>query len=121
MREKEIDYEIRVQEVAANIDLIKEIMENNLLVSEELTRLRAKEIEFGAELNIFAVSVISIGQLDLLQIYGEPAPEDSSLKVPSGVNEFGSNLGTGALEITRCIEIVSQPVEEHDRVQPTEV
>ncbi|KAF3503782.1 hypothetical protein F2Q69_00044664 [Brassica cretica] len=41
------DCEARLREIVANIDLLKEIMDNNLLASDELLRLRAKEIELG--------------------------------------------------------------------------
>lgn len=65
------DCESRLREVMANIGLLKEIMNKNLLASEELPRLRAKEIELGAELDVNAVSDFWIGKLDL--------PGDSNL------------------------------------------
>ena len=48
------DYEARLKEVMANIGLLKEIMNNNLLASDELLRLRAKEVEPGYELDVFS-------------------------------------------------------------------
>ena len=50
------DCEARLKEVMANIDLLKEIVNNNLLASDELLRLRAKEIELRSELDVMAVS-----------------------------------------------------------------
>ncbi|KAF3524973.1 hypothetical protein F2Q69_00048143 [Brassica cretica] len=58
------DCEARLKEVMANIDRLKEIMNNNLLASDELLRLRAKEIS-------------------------EDLPEEFFAKVPSEVNEPG--------------------------------
>ena len=82
------DWEARLKEVMANIDLQKEIMNNNLLASDELLRLRAKEVELGSELDVMAVSDFSIGKLDLPQI-SEDLPEEFFPKVPSEVNEPG--------------------------------
>ncbi|KAF2585794.1 hypothetical protein F2Q70_00036204 [Brassica cretica] len=62
------DCEARLREVMANIDLLKEIMNNNLLASDELLRLRTKEVELGFELDVMAVSDFSVGKLDLPQI-----------------------------------------------------
>ncbi|KAF3594352.1 hypothetical protein DY000_02022058 [Brassica cretica] len=63
----------------ANIDLLKEIMENNLLASDELLRLRTKKV---------AVSDFSVVKLDLPQIT-EDLPEDFFAKVPSEMNDTG--------------------------------
>ncbi|KAF3501238.1 hypothetical protein F2Q69_00042994 [Brassica cretica] len=49
--------EARLREVMANIDLLKEIMNNNLLALDELLRLRTKEVELGSELNVMADSL----------------------------------------------------------------
>jgi len=38
----------RLREVMANIDLLKKILNNNLLASDELLRLRTKEVELGS-------------------------------------------------------------------------
>ena len=76
------DCEARLWEVMANIDLLKEIMGNNLLASDELSRLRAKEIELGSEVDVTATSDFSVGKLDLPQI-SEDLPEDFFDKVPS--------------------------------------
>ncbi|KAF3542041.1 hypothetical protein F2Q69_00020360 [Brassica cretica] len=46
------DCDARLREVMANIDLLKEIMGNYLLASDELSRLRAKEIELGSEVDV---------------------------------------------------------------------
>ncbi|KAF2560467.1 hypothetical protein F2Q70_00017848 [Brassica cretica] len=43
------DCEARLREVMANIDLLKEIIDNNLLALDELLRLRTKEVELGSE------------------------------------------------------------------------
>ena len=69
------DCEARLREVIANVDLLKEIMNNNLLGSDELLRLQTKEVEFGSELDVMAVSDFSVGKLDLPQI-SEDLPED---------------------------------------------
>lgn len=53
--------EIRLQEVADKIDLIKEIMESNLLISNDLPPSKKKMIELGAELNVIAVCLFCIG------------------------------------------------------------
>ena len=42
------DCETCLREVMVNIDLLKEIMNNNLLASDELLRLRTKEVELGS-------------------------------------------------------------------------
>ncbi|KAF3544227.1 hypothetical protein DY000_02007507 [Brassica cretica] len=82
------DYEARVKEVMANIGLLKEIMNNNLLASDELLRLRAKEVEPGYELDVMEVSDFSVGRLDLPQI-SEDLPDEFVAKVPSEVKEPG--------------------------------
>ena len=69
------DCEARLREVMANIDLLKEIMNNNLLASDELLRLRTKEVDLGSELDVMVVSDFSVGKLDLPQI-SEDLPED---------------------------------------------
>nr|VDC71783.1 unnamed protein product [Brassica rapa] len=56
--------ETRLQEVLSNIDLLKEIIDINLLASDELSRLWAKEVELGAELDVTAVSDFSVGMID---------------------------------------------------------
>ncbi|KAF3536854.1 hypothetical protein F2Q69_00023736 [Brassica cretica] len=43
------DCEARLREVMANIDLLKEIIDNNLLALDELLRLCTKEVELGSE------------------------------------------------------------------------
>lgn len=75
----------------ANIELINKIMNTNLLASDELSRLQAKDIEPEAELDVAAVSDFSIGKLDLSQI-SEELPKDSSPKVPFDVNYSAVNL-----------------------------
>ncbi|KAF3536385.1 hypothetical protein F2Q69_00022374 [Brassica cretica] len=67
--------EVRLKEVMANINLLKEIMNNNMLASDELLRLRAKQVELGSELDVMAVSDFSVGKLDLPQI-SEDLPEE---------------------------------------------
>ena len=59
------DFKDRLREVMANIDLLKEVMNNNLLASDELSRIRTKEVELGSELNVMAVSDFSVEKLDL--------------------------------------------------------
>ncbi|KAF2547901.1 hypothetical protein F2Q70_00022599 [Brassica cretica] len=67
------DWEARLREVVANIDLLKEIMNNNLLASDELLRLRAKEVKLGSEVDVMATSDFSVGKLDLPQISEDDA------------------------------------------------
>ncbi|KAF3518753.1 hypothetical protein DY000_02058487 [Brassica cretica] len=62
------DIEARLREVMENIDLLKEIMNNNLLALEVLLRLRTKEVELGSELDVMAISDFSVGKLDLPKI-----------------------------------------------------
>ncbi|KAF2546550.1 hypothetical protein F2Q70_00022600 [Brassica cretica] len=57
------DCEARLREFVANIDLLKEIMNNNLLASDELLRLRGKEVELGSEVDVMATSDFSVGRL----------------------------------------------------------
>ncbi|KAF3518624.1 hypothetical protein DY000_02060300 [Brassica cretica] len=76
------DCEARLKEVMANIDLLKEIMNNNLLASDELLRLQSKDVELGSELDVMAVSDFSVGKLDLPQI-SEDLPEEFFARVPS--------------------------------------
>lgn len=64
-KKAETDCEACLKEVMANINLLKEIMNNNLLASDELLRLRAKEVELGSELDVMVVSDFSVGRLDL--------------------------------------------------------
>ncbi|KAF2600943.1 hypothetical protein F2Q68_00008708 [Brassica cretica] len=59
------DCDARLREVMANIDLLKEIMGNYLLASDELSRLRAKEIELGSEVDVMATSDFSVGKINL--------------------------------------------------------
>ncbi|XP_013632834.1 PREDICTED: uncharacterized protein LOC106338394 [Brassica oleracea var. oleracea] len=98
------DCEARLQEVVANIDLLKEIMSNNLLASDELLRLRAKEIELGSEIDVMATSDFSVGKLDLPQI-----SEDFFDKVPSAADDVakcsGDRTGTGYRELDRSERI----------------
>ncbi|KAF3541610.1 hypothetical protein F2Q69_00024072 [Brassica cretica] len=92
------DCEARLREVIANIDLLKEIVNSNLLASDELLRLRTKEAELGSELDMMAVSDFSVKKLDLPQIsedlpqISEDLPEDFFAKVPSVVNDTGSDM-----------------------------
>ncbi|KAF2546187.1 hypothetical protein F2Q70_00022309 [Brassica cretica] len=86
------DCEARLQEVVANIDLLKEIMNNNLLASDELLRLRAKEVELGSEVDVMATSDFSAGKLDLPQI-SEDLPEDFFAKVPSAADDMAKCSG----------------------------
>ncbi|KAF3499382.1 hypothetical protein F2Q69_00043336 [Brassica cretica] len=85
------DCEARLREVMANIDLLKEIMNNNLLASDDLSRLRTKEVELGSELDVMAVSDFSVEKLDLPQIM-EDLPEDFFTKVPFAVNDTGDKM-----------------------------
>ncbi|KAF3526745.1 hypothetical protein F2Q69_00046397 [Brassica cretica] len=80
------DCEARLREVMANIDLLKEIMNNNLLASDELLRLQTKEVELGSELDVMVISDFSVGKLDLPQI-SEDISEDLFVKVPSVVDD----------------------------------
>ncbi|KAF3517387.1 hypothetical protein DY000_02058732 [Brassica cretica] len=80
------DCEARPREVMANIDLLKEIMNNNLLASDELLRLRTKEVLLGSELDVMVVSDFSVVKLDLPQI-SEDLPEDFFAKVPSAADD----------------------------------
>ncbi|KAF2569734.1 hypothetical protein F2Q68_00025594 [Brassica cretica] len=84
-KKAEADSEARLWEVVANIDLLKEIMSNNLLASDELLRLQAKKVELGSEVDVMATSNFSIGKLDLPQI-SEDLPEDFFAKVPSAAD-----------------------------------
>ncbi|KAF2555700.1 hypothetical protein F2Q68_00014199 [Brassica cretica] len=84
------DCKARFREVMANIDLLKEIINNNLLASDELLRLRTKEV-VGSELDVMAVSDFSVEKLDLPQIT-EDLPEDFFAKVPSGMDDTGDRL-----------------------------
>ncbi|KAF3557441.1 hypothetical protein F2Q69_00013780 [Brassica cretica] len=97
------DCEARLQEVVANIELLKEIMSNNLLASDELLRLRAKEIELGSEIDVMATSDFSVGKPDLPQI-SEDLPEDFFDKVPSAADDVakcsGDRTGTARPRFT---------------------
>ncbi|KAF3602635.1 hypothetical protein F2Q69_00036377 [Brassica cretica] len=79
------DCEARLREVMANIDLFKEIMNNNLLASDELLRLQTKEVELRSELELMAVLDFSVGKLDLPQI-SEDLPEDFFARDSSAAN-----------------------------------
>ncbi|KAF3593352.1 hypothetical protein DY000_02022982 [Brassica cretica] len=72
---------------------VLEIMNNNLLASDELLRLRTKKVEFGSELDVMAVSDFSVGKLDLPQI-SEDLPEDFFTRDSSAAN--------GADDVTKC-------------------
>ncbi|KAF2608294.1 hypothetical protein F2Q68_00042968 [Brassica cretica] len=86
------DCEARLREDMANIDLLKEITNNNLLASDELLRLRMKEVELGSELDVMAVSDFSVGKLDLPQI-SEDLPEDFFVRVPSAADDVTTCSG----------------------------
>ena len=86
------DCEARLREVVAKIDLLKEIMNNNLLTSDELLRLQAKEVKLGSEVDVIATSDISVGKLDLPQI-SEDLPEDLFAKVPSAADDVARCSG----------------------------
>ena len=88
------DCEARLKEVMANINILKEIMNNNLLASDELLRHRAKEVKLGYELDVMAVSDFSVGRLYLPQIW-EDLLEEFFAKVPSEVNELGDEAKRG--------------------------
>ncbi|KAF3539419.1 hypothetical protein F2Q69_00023557 [Brassica cretica] len=61
-------------------------MNINLLDSDELLRLRTKEVELGSELDVKAVSDFSIGKLGPPQIL-EDLPEYFFAKVPSAADD----------------------------------
>ncbi|KAL0690210.1 hypothetical protein Bca4012_089888 [Brassica carinata] len=86
------DFEARLREVVANIDLLKEIMNKNLLALDELLRLRAKEVELGSEVDVMATSEFSVGKLDLPQI-SEDLPEDFFAKVPYAADDVAKCSG----------------------------
>ncbi|KAG2283172.1 hypothetical protein Bca52824_054392 [Brassica carinata] len=65
--------------------------EQQPLASDELLRLRTKEAEVGSELDMMAVSDFSVEKLDLPQI-SEDLAEDFFAKVPSVVNDTGSDI-----------------------------
>ena len=83
------DCEARLREVMVNIDLLKEIMNNDLLTSDESLRLRAKEVELGAELDVMVVSDFSVGKLDLPQISKDLLDEFFAKELSSEMNESG--------------------------------
>ncbi|KAF3541953.1 hypothetical protein F2Q69_00023445 [Brassica cretica] len=85
------DCKARLREVKANIDILKEIMNNKLLASDELLRLLTKEVELGSELDVMAVSDFSVEKLDLPQIT-EDLPENFFAKVPSAVNDTSDEM-----------------------------
>ncbi|WZZ70476.1 hypothetical protein YC2023_081846 [Brassica napus] len=89
------DCEAHLKKVMAYIDLLKEIMNDNLLASDELLRLQKKEVELGSELDVMAVSDFSVGKLDLPQI-SEDLQEEFFAKVPSEVNELGGEARRAA-------------------------
>ena len=60
-------------------------MNINLLDSDELLRLRTKEVELGSELELMAISDFSVGKLDLPQI-SEDLPEDFFARDSSAAN-----------------------------------
>ncbi|KAF3581258.1 hypothetical protein DY000_02031087 [Brassica cretica] len=86
------DCEARLRKVVANIDLLKEIMNNNLLASDELLRLRAKKIELRSKVDVMATSDFSVGKLDLPQI-SEDLPEDFFAKDPSAADDVAKCSG----------------------------
>ncbi|KAF3606139.1 hypothetical protein DY000_02049201 [Brassica cretica] len=67
-------------------------MNNNLLASDELLRLRAKEAELGSEVDVVATSDFSVGKLDLPQ-NSEDLLEDFFAKVPSAVDDVAKCSG----------------------------
>ncbi|KAF3548767.1 hypothetical protein DY000_02008504 [Brassica cretica] len=67
-------------------------MDNNLLASDELLRLRAKEVKLGFEVDVMATSNFSVEKLDLPQI-SEDLPEDFFAKVPSAADDVAKCSG----------------------------
>ncbi|KAF2589809.1 hypothetical protein F2Q70_00039621 [Brassica cretica] len=78
-------YDAKKTMVDSYLDVL-EIMNNNLLASAELLRLRAKEVELGSEVDVKATSDFSVRKLDLPQI-SEDLPEDFFAKVPSAADD----------------------------------
>ncbi|KAF3510175.1 hypothetical protein F2Q69_00007855 [Brassica cretica] len=67
-------------------------MDNNLLASDELLRLRAKEVKLGFEVDVMATSNFSVEKVDLPQI-SEDLPEDFFAKVPSAADDVAKCSG----------------------------
>ena len=86
------DCEDHLREVVANIDLLKDIMSNNLLASDELLRLQVKEVELGSEVDVMATTDFSVGKLELPQI-SDDLPEDFLDKVPSVADDVAKCSG----------------------------
>lgn len=96
------DCEAHLREVMANIDLLKEeIMNNNLLASDELLRLRTREVELGSQLDVMVVSDFSVEKLDLPQIT-EDLPEDFFAKVSSGMDDTGDRTKRAGGQFEDC-------------------
>ena len=76
------DCEAYLREVMANIDLLKEIMDNKLLASDKLLCLRTKEVGLGYELDVMAVSDFSFEKLDLPQITEDCGNRNSHCRFP---------------------------------------
>ncbi|WZZ20684.1 hypothetical protein YC2023_122071 [Brassica napus] len=86
------DSEAHLRVVMENIDLLKEIMNNNLLASDELLGLQTKEVKLESELDVMEISDFSVGKLDLPQI-SEDLPEDFLAKVLSVAGDVTKSSG----------------------------
>ena len=81
-KKKEVSAEIRLQEVAANIDLLNELKDGGLTVHAELAHL--KEMEEDCEDLVASSSVPdwSISELDLPQVSDDSVVQGGGSSVP---------------------------------------
>lgn len=86
--------ENQAAEVESNLLMIEQIMKESIDMNEEEPRLRAEPARLSGRCKEVEVSDFSINKLELPQISeGSVAPMEVDLTgVPTGINEFGSNL-----------------------------
>lgn len=89
-----LECESEAAEIESNLVLIEQITHETIDLNEEEPRLRAELARLSGRCKEVEVSDFSINKLELPQISeGSVAPMEVDLPgVPTGINEFGSNL-----------------------------
>ena len=85
-KERETDARIRLHEVVANIDLLKEIKDEGLSVDEELARLTDLEQDCTAVVDLCPSSAWSLADLDLPEVSADSSASGDPLDADEELN-----------------------------------
>lgn len=77
-KKKELEAEIQLREVIANIDLLSELKEGGLIIDEELARLKQMEKDCEALSELAAVPNWTLSDFDLPEVSGHSVGDDAS-------------------------------------------